>query len=398
MSEISAQALAMLRSATTPKGILASIKEEANYRRVWSRDSIICGLAGLMAEDHLVIEGLRQSIVSLGNHQGPQGQLPSNVHFDEEGGLAGQSFGGLCGRVDTISWWIIGLCQLSHFTQDAKMAQDWRPQVEKGLALLAAWEFNGKGLVYVPQSGNWADEYILRGYTLFDQLLRMWALRCAARVYGQEVWGEKADHIQQLIKENYWISDDLPKTTRYHQHAFELTLREEGPSDYWSAAFSPGGYIRQFDLLANALALLLGIGSEQQNSSLINYTESLRAERPFGLMPSFWPLIQPGERYWEQLRANYKYHFRNKPFEFQNGGIWPVFNGFWGLALMEAGRVDLAEELLQGLIAASALEDWSFYECIHGQSGAVHGTPYCTWSAAGMLLLMMALKDRHLLF
>jgi hypothetical protein len=29
--------------------------------------------------------------------------------------------------------------------------------------------------LYVPLSGNWADEYITDGYVLYDQLLRVWA-------------------------------------------------------------------------------------------------------------------------------------------------------------------------------------------------------------------------------
>jgi hypothetical protein len=45
------------------------------------------------------------------------------------------------------------------------------------LTSFEAWEFNNKGLLYVPLSGNWADEYITDGYVLYDQLLRVWALK-----------------------------------------------------------------------------------------------------------------------------------------------------------------------------------------------------------------------------
>ena len=62
-------------------------------------------------------------------------------------------------------------------------------------SLMDAWEFNGKHLLYVPQSGDWADEYIQHGYILFDQLLRVWALRLAASVYRQTRWDEKANAI-----------------------------------------------------------------------------------------------------------------------------------------------------------------------------------------------------------
>ncbi|MEM9919074.1 MAG: glycoside hydrolase 100 family protein [Bacteroidota bacterium] len=388
-------ALSLLQQATTPFGILASINEETNYRRVWSRDSVICGLAGLVVQDEQVSEGLKQSIRSLGNHQGPQGQLPSNVQLDEQGRRESLSFGGLCGRVDTISWWAIGLCQYLHFHPDEQLKADMAPVLDKGFGLLDAWEFNDKGLVYVPQSGNWADEYLLRGYILFDQLLRVLALKCAAAIYQRSDWHQKADRIKGLLQKNYWITDHS-SSDLYHQHAFELAAAQSGPSRYWEASFGPGGYIRYFDLLANALALLLKLPTSEQTEQLLAYTDVVADQMPYGLMPSFWEPILPGQPDWSLLQANYKYHFRNQPYEFQNGGIWPVFNGWWGLALVQAGKTARAQKILEGLRQANQLGNNGFYECLHGQNGQVHGTRQCTWSAAGQLLLQAALEGKSL--
>ena len=43
---------------------------------------------------------------------------------------------------------------------------------------------------------------------------------------------------------------------------------------------------------------------------------------------------------WEmkELESNYAYTFRNKPHEFHNGGLWPVWNGFLVAALIEQER------------------------------------------------------------
>ena len=54
------------------------------------------------------------------------------------------------------------------------------PVMEKTLFLLGAWEFNNRGLLYVPETGDWADEYIHNGYVLYDQLLYLQALRTMA--------------------------------------------------------------------------------------------------------------------------------------------------------------------------------------------------------------------------
>ncbi|MEO1514182.1 MAG: glycoside hydrolase 100 family protein [Bacteroidota bacterium] len=390
-------AMSLLRQATTAYGILASVRDETNYRRIWSRDGVICGLAGLLAKEEQVREGLKQSILSLSRHQGPQGQLPSNVQLDEQGQLQQLSFGGLCGRVDTISWWIVGICQLLHRQPDEALRDSLASKVEKGLDLLTAWEFNGKGLVYVPQSGNWADEYILRGYVLFDQLLRLWALRTAAVVFDRPDWKEQAVTLTSLLDNNYWI-DAHADDSLYHQHAYELAHAQSGPSRHWEAAFGPGGYIRYFDLLANALAILLDIGTAQQRSDVLAYTADLSGKMPLGLLPSFWEPIRKGTADWDLLQANYKYHFRNEVYEFQNGGIWPVFNAWWGMALVKAGERERAEDLLAGIGQANALGDNGFYECLHGQTGQVHGTRLCTWSAAGWILLDASLKGEELWF
>ena len=98
-----------LRRALTDQGILASTVRHANYRRIWARDSVICGLAGLLHADEGLREGLRRSLDCLVRHCGPQGQIPSNLQIGENGQTSRVSYGGLCGRVDSIPWYIIGV-------------------------------------------------------------------------------------------------------------------------------------------------------------------------------------------------------------------------------------------------------------------------------------------------
>ncbi len=73
------KALELLRNATTPTGILASVTDIDNYQRVFARDGVICGLAGLVSGDEVVTAGLRSTLETLAESQGPHGQIPSNV-------------------------------------------------------------------------------------------------------------------------------------------------------------------------------------------------------------------------------------------------------------------------------------------------------------------------------
>ena len=170
----------LLHASLSDAGFLASPTERTNYRRVWARDGVICGLAGLASGDDVLADGLRRTVETLLAHTGPQGQVPSNVAVGADGQAEAVSYGGLAGRVDAGPWAVLGAAAWARHADDAAWAGRHAAQVDGVLRLLDAWEFNGRGLVYVPQSGDWADEYDLHGYLLFDQVLRLLALRAWA--------------------------------------------------------------------------------------------------------------------------------------------------------------------------------------------------------------------------
>ena len=98
------QAQALLKKCTTAHGFLASPTENDNYRRIWGRDGIIIGLAALMTGDDDMITALGDTLETLAEHQGPHGEIPSNV--DVNSGRV--SYGGMTGRVDADLWFVIG--------------------------------------------------------------------------------------------------------------------------------------------------------------------------------------------------------------------------------------------------------------------------------------------------
>jgi len=51
-------------------------------------------------------------------------------------------------------------------------------------------------------------------------------------------------------------------------------------------------------------------------------------KRTKNLLPAFWPSIREGDAEWKKLRNNYSVRFRNKPYHYHNGGLWPFINGF----------------------------------------------------------------------
>jgi len=125
------KALHLIQSACTVKGISASPIEQDNYTRIWARDSMIAGIAGLLSEDEIVIEGFKSSLETLRNGQNKLGVIPSNVKTDLI-----KSYGGIAGRVDATLWYIIGtgLYILNH-TEEVN-ANEWKKSLDQSLKAL----------------------------------------------------------------------------------------------------------------------------------------------------------------------------------------------------------------------------------------------------------------------
>ena len=131
------KAIDLLHQVSTNNGFLASAENTTNYQRVWARDGVICGLAALASGDEQLILTFRKTLETLAKHQHSNGTIPSNVLIND--GKKEVSYGGLAGRVDAVTWFIIGVCQYGFYTKDENFVQQMQPNIEKCLSLLEAW-------------------------------------------------------------------------------------------------------------------------------------------------------------------------------------------------------------------------------------------------------------------
>ena len=375
-------ALQTIREACTPYGILASAVVQDNYARVWSRDAAMTGIAGLLWGDAGIIDAWGASVLLLADAQTAYGQIPSNVAIDG-GGDVKVSYGTLAGRIDATTWWIIAASLYAEKVPDATM--QLLPKVEKAISLLSIWELNGRGLLYTPLGGNWADEYVYSGYLLYDQLLRLWGLRAAGRVFNRQRWREDAATLQTLLETNY--SNAVEKGPRYHPKAFDNT---HFPDGYWCCGLGPQGYDTRWDMAANALALLLGVNTHV--SAISAYLNGMAAQIGHWMLPVFWPVIQPNDVEWGLLQDNHLYTFKNHPYCFHNGGCWPIFLGWLGLGLAVQGETNLPKQIQDALYLAFDTETpaFSMHEYWRTDNMSPAGATHLCYTAAGTLLLSIA--------
>lgn len=381
------KASALLENACTEHGILASTADADNYRRVWARDGIVAGIAGLLLDNEKIIDGLRATLFTLSNRQHKLGMVPSNVLIENK--TADLSFGSIAGRVDATCWFVVGACLFMKKRPKDGMREHLREHLKKALLTLHYWEFNAGGLLYVPTSGNWADEYPVKGHTLFDNMLRLWGLRLYREVFGEDEFTDQLPHIEAKIWTNFWpTAANIESAMVYHPRLFRSTA-EAGPR-HWLCYLAPEGFNRTFDAAGNGLALLLGIGEPWQTDSVCNYLEEVFSEIKTPLAPAFWPPIRPGDEDWGSIANNYSYDFKNHPHRFHNGGIWPVWMGLLGMGLAAQGKPEFAQRMLDAYLQIERPDSIEFYEYISSDGLQPGGKKPLCYSAAGLVFLANA--------
>lgn len=394
------RALRLLHDCNSPVGFLASPVRNQNYRRVWARDGAIIGLAALCTDDRELHAGCRQTLETLLQHQGPHGEIPSNV--DPDSGRV--SYGGTAGRVDASLWFIIACGEYWKATGDDDWIRHIAPSLERVRFLLGAWEFNSRGLIYVPQTGDWADEYLQSGYVLYDQLLYLQAQRVLLRLHefmhrgADHVFSERVVHLKHLIQSNYWLGDHRHRSDDiYHEVLYENSLKAKKycHERYWLPFFQPTGYGYRFDAFANVLVSLLGVADEVHREAVDGYIDEI-VTGDLPLLPAFHPVIRPVDDDWQELRMTFTYTFKNNPYEFHNGGLWPLITGFYVADLARRGLTERARRFSRALERANALpmegEAWAFPEYVNGRTLEPGGTRRQGWSAAAQVIAEQALR------
>ena len=364
-------ALHLLESAVAPHGIRASTTDLSNYGAVFARDGVMAGAAGKFANNSVVLAGFVRTLETLRLHQGPQGQIPSNVTLLPDGSHR-VSFGRLSPKIDAATWYLIGVGWGIRW--GLLIASDWFQSVYKTVELLNGLEYNGRHWIYVPQGGNWADEYPIDGYTLYDQVLRSWGLALCAEAFEQPEWLHKAQAIRDTLEPAYALE----------QH--------------WAATVYPAGKSERFDLAAHTLLSFLfadGPSSAHNWQNLMG--EQLKRSTP-QLPGAFTPTITSEDPDWPVLQRFHLFGFKNQPYCYHNGGIWYIWLGWAGLALQINQQAELHSLLRQeALRAARALPQWDFPEYLHGLTLQPGGTPHLCFTAAGMIFLFAEPTDYKLL-
>lgn len=391
IEEARQQALEVVRQCVAPLGFKASAFE-GGYPQVWARDAAITALGALTTGEQDMIDATRASLSTLGASQTDLGMIHLNVDT-----RTGEVTTENAGATDANLWFVVAHDAYLQATGDVAFVREAWPRLRKAATWLRYQDMNACGLLEVPEAGDWADLYSVRYNTLYDNVLYVRALRAMASM--AEALGERddgdaarADEVQRRINLLMWLDrpwdghrfgDQLEELKALRLEWFLLyqntaTLTERPFYLPW-VGFREFGHT--FDAFGNMLAILVGVADEARTASIVRHAYGAGTDDPFPIK-AFDPPIFPGDRDW---RDYFRSRNLNLPFQYHNGGIWPFLGGVYVAALVHAGQVDRAEEMLALLARANHAGKhgpWEFNEWLHGQSGRPMGHPKQAWSAA----------------
>ena len=146
------------------------------------------------------------------------------------------------------------------------------------------------------------------------------------------------------------------------------------------------------------MASLFNVATPSRQKTVDTYIEQAVRPEAIHLLPAFHPVIQPVDKDWEDLQITFSYSFKNRPYEFHNGGLWPMITGFYVADLARRGKHDQAGKYLAGIHRANAMamngHPWSFPEYVNGENFSPGGTAYQCWSASAALMGHYAMQDK----
>jgi len=268
-----------------------------------------------------------------------------------------------------------------------------KESVDKALFYLRCLELNGKGLVYIPYGGDWADEYINHGYVLFDQILHYFALDGYARISDDKKIAGQRDMLKQIIYTNY-LPKQEHKGSEYvcNERLFKESLSEYRPP-FPIPYFSSHSVHYHVDNFANALLLISDISSVDEDEMLRKVIVDMFLSDDFKILPAFHPVIEEGDEKWERLQKAYVFEFRNKPYRYHNGGLWPLVTGFFIASFGEKGG-NLLEQF------GRVLKDggFVFHEYYHGKTHEPFGVTSLGFSASSYIIAHKAVWDGEKVF
>ena len=354
------KAKACIKKCISPYGLFASGGVDG-YNAIWSRDSMIAMIGASLSHEESFKEVFKQSIITLGEHQSKNGQIPNCIdkfadrapHVDFK-------------TIDSSLWYIIGNYTYKERYKDDSLLNANKILIDKALSWLACQDAGEIGMLAQLPTSDWQDAFPHKyGYIISTQVLYYKVLN----LIGDNESAKKLRFIVNEDKDDSLWNGNFYDAYRWKNHGKYKEIGE------W------------FDSLGNILAIIFEVADEEKAEKILNYIKKKKINQPYPIR-DIYPPIKQGSKYWQDYYLDCS---AGKPNSYSNGGIWGYIGCFYVLALIKAGKIKEAETELKK-IAEIDLE-WGFPEWVHPLKKTVgQKDKLQAWEAGAFILAYDSLK------
>ncbi|WP_298270489.1 glycoside hydrolase 100 family protein [Geobacter sp.] len=384
LTECRERSLELLRRNASPAGILAASRGERadrrDYTTVFSRDAAICTLGMAASGEPDLLALAAAGVRTLAAAQAGNGQIPNYVKPE-----SGRVDFWYSGCIDATLWWLVALrtCTAAGVPE---LGGELAGAAERAIGWLRCQEHPVWGLVQQNEASDWADIMPRSGFVLYSNAL-WYAVKRLYRLPGAEITRDYANHLF------FPFGPAVPEERRARLLMHYVRNRAARRDLYLSFVnFSLWG--EEGDVLGNLLACLTGIADTSRTLAIVRVLRRHRIDDPYPARAVVAPIPEESPL-WRLYMAR---HRQNHPWQYHNGGIWPMIGGFWALLLARLGLRDDARKAVASLARANAVRAWEFNEWFHGLDGEPRGMPGQSWNAAMFILAHRAVEGRVSVF
>lgn len=385
LAECHARSIDLLKRNLTPAGILAATpsvrSNKRGYSAIFGRDAAVCALGMAVSGDGTLERAAAAGLRTLAEHQAPNGQIPKFVDATNQ-----EADFWYLGCIDSTLWWLIALHALDARGLPRGLKRRYAKQIRLAIQWLQAQEHQRFFLLQQNEASDWADIMPRSGFVLYTNALwyevkRLYQLPNAA---------------QTRASFNGLFHPFSAGIAEYRRARLlnEYVLRTSRNGDLYLSFVNFSFYGDEGDAFGNVLAVLYGLADEAFAQRILRALRKHKVHEPYPLQSVVRP-IRRQSALWRPFMAR---HRQNSPWQYHNGGIWPMIGGFWVAALAAHGREREARSSLLQLARACALNRWGFNEWLHGKRFTPRGMRGQSWNAAAFLFAHHALRAEGRLY
>ena len=381
INECYKESVELLINNSSKYGILASSPQkkasDRNYLSIFARDASICSMGMVASKNKHLIFIAKKSLKTLAKYQADNGEIPNYVKPEKDY----VDFWRL-GSIDATLWWLLAINFYNKNSGDKKLKKSLQTKITKAINWLSCQEHNNDGLLRQTEASDWADIMPRSGKVLYTNAL-WYKVKKEYRLFEEE---RTAKNFNLLF---YPFNNNKQKLPQSDKATIELIMKKKNIGDFYISFANYLYWGEDVDVFGNSLTILSDLSTLTIARKVTSFIENKKRLTGFPVPVTLKP-IKEDSKLWRKYMESHK---QNYPYQYHNGGTWPMTACFFAMALHKSKQKKEAQEELEKIAELNQANNWQFNEWFHTKTGQARGMHGQSWNAGAFLLAYHTLNN-----